>query len=362
MDGLLPVITLLMATATLIAALTLVAVKLAHRIILVGRGVRSAIYIAALGEMIATKLLPSHMPRQWARDRLFHQAIIDYRRLLSGEDGEFVDELIKRSKVLPSLRRCIQPPWLNAIRLRAIGSYVELASQQEIPHLRSLLTDRNEFVRFHAAHGLGRLGDVASVPLILDLCVRVRAWEVAKLADSLPLFGREAVYPICRWIDLAWQSPNSTEQAVAEAARTPGLIGDLDAEMTLLELLESDRREWRIAAASALGRIGSDSSRFALLRALRDESWEVRARSVRALAYLADGSVAPIVSGLLSDSQWWVRQNAAETLGELPGGVVELTKALESEDHFAADAARNQLAELRLLPAGVSPRLSVETQ
>ena len=358
MEGALPLITLLMAAATLLAALGLVSVKLAHRIILQGRGVRSARYIAALGEMIALKLIPQRIPRQWARDYLFHEAIIDYRRLLAGDEGEFVDELILAVGLIPYLKQRSRWRWLRATRLRAIAAYVELAGNEEIPYLRSLLTDRSDFVRSHAAHGLGRLGDLHSVPLILDLCTRVKAWEAARLADALALFGRGAVRPICRWILVNWVNPRGAVQAVAQAARVLGLIADIEAETTLIELLESDHLEWRIAAASALGRIASDTSRAALLTALHDESWEVRARSVRALANLADGSVAPIVSGLLSDSQWWVRQNAAETLGELPGGIEELTKALDSADPFAADAARNQLAELRLLPGTLGARLA----
>jgi HEAT repeat protein len=190
----------------------------------------------------------------------------------------------------------------------------------------------------------------------------VKAWEVARLADALALYGRDAVPAICRWILANWQQPKGGEQAVSHAARVLGLIGDIEAETTLIELLESDRLQWRVAAASALGRIASDTSRAALVRALRDDSWEVRARAVRALANLADGSVTSVVSELLSDQQWWVRQNAAETLGELPGGIAELTKALDSEDRFAADAARNQLAELRLLPAGVAPALAKESR
>lgn len=359
MDRALPLITLFMAAATLVAALALVSVKLAHRIILQGSGVRSARYIAALGEIIARKLLPRRIPRQWARDRLFHEAIIDYRRLLSGDEGEFVDSLIRSIGILPYLEKLTRRGWWRAARLSAIGSYVELAGTGEIPYLRQLLGDRNDFVRSHAAHGLGRLGDLASIPLILDLCTRVRPWEAARLTDALSLFGSEAVRPICRWILVNWHHPEGTEHAVAHAARVLGLIGDPEAETTLIELLECDNKEWRIAAASALGRIASDTSRVALVGALRDESWEVRARSVRALANLADGSLAPIVAGLLSDSQWWVRQNAAETLGDLPGGVGELTRALDSDDRFAADAARNQLAELRLLPAGASSRLAV---
>lgn len=347
-----------MAAATLLAALALVFVKVAHRIVLQGRGVRSASYIAALGEMISRQLLPRRIPRRWARDRLFHEALIDYRHLVAGEGAAFIETLIEAVGMLPVLERRTMWRWLRPVRFRAIGSYVELAGIREIPHLRTLLADQNGFVRSHAAHGLGRLGDLPSIPVILDLCRRVPPWEAARLADALALYGPEAVQPICEWILANWQENGGGEQAVIQATRVLGLIGDPGAEWTLIELLESRPQEWRIAAASALGRIASDNSRAALMRALGDEAWEVRARAVRAIANLADESLAPQIAVLLRDTQWWVRQNAAETLGELPGGIAELTKALDSDDRFAADAARNQLAERRLLPAGVSSRLS----
>ncbi|MGH8957517.1 MAG: HEAT repeat domain-containing protein [Acidimicrobiia bacterium] len=355
----LSLVTIILAAATVVASIALLSVKLAHRIMLRGRGVRSAHYIAALGEMISRQLLLARFPIQWAKDPLFHDAVIEYRHLLSGEEGEFVDRLVAEVGIVPVLQRRAVRRWPRPVRLRAIAALVELAGSDQGPLLRSLLADRNDYVRSHAAHGLARLGDIISIPLILDLATRVRPWEAARLADALAAFDRRAVQPINEWILKNWNGGEGQVETIAQAARVLGLLGETSAETTLIEMLESDRLEWKVAAASALGRIASDTSRGALLKALRDDSWEVRARAVRAIASLADGSVAPAISELLSDSQWWVRQNAAESLGELPGGVAELLKALSSDDRFAADAARNQLAELRLLPPGTEPTLAV---
>ncbi len=357
-DGNLPWVTMVLAVATVVAALALLSVKIAHRTMLNGRGVRSARYIGALGEMIARKLIPREIPQQWARDPLFHDALVEYRHLLSGDEGEFVDILIKEVGIVPVLQNRIRHRFPPAVRLRAIASLVELAGPEEAPYLRRLLADKNDYVRSHAAHGLARFGDLPSVPLILNLLCHVKPWEAARLADAMASFDRAAVKPICEWILARWDDP-SAEQAISQAARVLGLLGEGEAETTLIEMKESDKTEWRIAAASALGRLASDNSRASLLRALLDVSWEVRARAVRALAALADSEVAPAVAGLLSDSQWWVRQNAAETLGDLPGGVDHLIIALDSDDRFAADAARNRLAELRLLPSGVPVGLDV---
>lgn len=348
-----------LAAATVVAAIALFSVKLAHRIILKGRGVRSAQYIGALGEMISRKLLPSRIPIQWGRDPLFHDAVIEYRHLLSGDEREFIDRLITEAGIVSVLRRRALWRWPRSIRLRAVAALVDLAGPNEVVFLRSLLSDRNDYFRSHAAHGLARLGDVTAIPLILDLSTAVNPWEAARLADAMASFDRRAVKPISQWILVNWNGQGGKSEAITQAARVLGLLGETEAETTLIEMLESDRVEWRVAAASALGRIASDTSRGPLLKSLGDESWEVRARAVRALAALADGSVGPAIADLLSDSQWWVRQNAAESLGELPGGVGELLDALGSEDRFAADAARNQLAELGMLPVGTAPSLTV---
>ena len=131
----------------------------------------------------------------------------------------------------------------------------------------------------------------------------MRPWEAARLADALAAFDRRAVKPINEWILKHWDGDGSHVETIAQAARVLGLLGETSAETPLIEMLESDRLGWKVAAASALGRIASDTSRGALLRALQDDSWEVRARAVRALASLADGSVAPAIAELLSDSQ-----------------------------------------------------------
>jgi HEAT repeat protein len=360
--GNLSLIASLLAAATTVACLALLSVKLAHRVMIKGRGVRSAHYIGALGEMISRKLLPDRIPKQWSRDPLFHEAIIEYRHLLSGDEREFIDRLIRDVGIVPVLIRRARIRWPRPVRLGAIAALVELAGPDEIPFLRSLLADGNDYVRSHAAHGLAQLGDVDSIPLILDLATRVKSWEAARLADALAAFDRKAVRPINEWILQNWTGTDGQIETITQAARVLGLLGETAAETTLIEMLESDRLEWRVAAASALGRIASDTSRAPLLRALHDESWEVRARAVRALAALVDGSLPPLISPLLADAQWWVRQNTAESLGELPGGIDELIKALDSDDRFAADAARNQLAELRLLPAGIEPVLVVGQQ
>jgi HEAT repeat protein len=353
--GALPAVTMILAAATVLAAISLLSVKLAHRITLKGRGVRTAVYVAALGEMISRHYVPSRVPSQWATDPVFHETLIDYRRLIEGEDGRFIDQLVQRFEINKALRRRVRRRLFREARLRAIATLVELASPGDIPVLRLLLDDPNHYARTHAAHGLARVGDLESIPSILDLCSGVPSWEAGRLADALVQFGPKAVPEIVAWLESEIGNPKPSIEVVAQAARVLGVIGDQTAEPILLELLNSPEDHWRLAAASALGSVCSDAARLPLMKALEDPMWEVRARAVRSLAALADPLVSMPVALLLTDREWWVRQNAAQTLAEIPGGLSQLIAALDSSDRFARDSARNQLAELRMLPPDHDP-------
>ena len=349
--------TVVLAASTVIAALSLLSIKMAHRIILNSRGVRTAHYVAAIAEMIGRRYIPTEIPKGWRTDPVFHDILIDYRRLVEGEDGRFIDRMVEEFGIVDALIPRIRRIFPQTSRFQAVSTLVELADRSAAPFLRSLLDDRNDYVRTHAAHGLARIHDLTAVPLILDLSTRVRPWEAARLTDSLVAFGVDAVPLIVEWVSDEMESPRPSMEAVTQSARVLGFIGDSAAEPLLLRLLSSPNLEWRVAAASALGRVGTDEARTALLTALADNAWEVRARAVRALAILADETVGPAVVALLSDTEWWVRQNAAETLGEIPGGVAHLLAALDSPDKFAADSALNQLAEMQKLPPGRPPVL-----
>ena len=357
MSGTLPWVTIVLAASTVIAALSLLSIKMAHRIILNSRGVRTAHYVAAIAEMIGRRYIPTDTPKGWRTDPVFHDILIDYRRLVEGEDGRFIDHMVEEFGIVDALIPRIRQIFPQTSRLQAVSTLVELADRSAAPFLRSLLDDRNDHVQTHAAHGLARIHDLTAVSLILDLSTRVRPWEAARLTDSLIAFGPEAVPLITEWVSDELESPRPSIEAVTQAARVLGLIGDSAAEPLLIRLISSSDPEWRVAAASALGRVGTDEARTALLAALSDSAWEVRARAVKALTNLADETVGPAVVALLSDTEWWVRQNAAETLGEIPGGVEHLLASLDSPDKFAADSALNQLAEMQKLPPGRLPVL-----
>lgn len=328
---------------TLTLAFVLAAIKFVHREILRWRGVRTAHYVAAIGELVSRGVVLASPPLSWSEDPYFHHALAEYRLLLTGSDRKIVDDLAEALGIHDVLVARTRRKLRLTTRLRAISSLVDLADERHVAVLRSLLQDSNSHVRVHAIRGLARLGDMAFVPEILDLARRVKPWEAARIADALVDLGGSAVTPLVEWIEEELSSRRPDIDVVALAARVLGLIGDPEAEPALLRLLESDEADWRLVAASALEHTGGFDAVPALLEALEDRDWRVRARVAVALGATAEPSVARPVSGLLNDPVWWVRQNAAAALGSIPGGIDHLMVALQGPDAYAADAALNQL-------------------
>lgn len=341
-----PIDLLLAVSAAATASLTvvLVVVKLVHRELLRWRGVRSAHYVAAVGEMVSRRILPANPPQGWTVDPLFHDALADFRILLTGDDRQFVDELATRLGIHRVLIRRSRRRLPASARLRSVATLVDLATPVQRSHLRTLLADSNPQVRIHVVRGLARLHDVESIPRILARATRAEPWEAARVADSLTAMGPDVVDPIDRWVREAMtREEDRPVEMVSLAARVLGLVGDPTAEPILVELLRSDEPDWRMAAASALEHTGGSDSIGPLLTALDDRAWRVRARAVVALGAMADPSLGRPISALLYDQVWWVRQNAASALGSVPGGGEHLMVAVEGPDPYAADAALNQL-------------------
>lgn len=333
----------LAAAAVASLSVILVATKLANREIQRWRGVRSAHFVAAVGELVSRRMLPAIPPRAWGEDPLFHQVLGDYRRLVTGADRDHIDTLAEALGVYDVLLRRVRRPHRQGVRLRALTSLAELAQPRHVEILRELAADRNGNVRVNAIRGLTRLNDLEWVPWILDHASRSQPWEAARCADALVGMGRAAVPHICGWVENETGNPAGSVTVVALAARVLGLIGDPTAEPILIELLKSEQPEWRVAAASALEHAGTPAAIPHLLHAVEDRAARVRARVAVALGTSAEPSVGRPLSGLLNDESWWVRQNAAAALGNLPGGTDYLLAALHGPDPYAAGAALNQL-------------------
>jgi HEAT repeat protein len=82
-----------------------------------------------------------------------------------------------------------------------------------------------------------------------------------------------------------------------------------------------------------------------LVEALSSEVWAVRAQAAKSLGALGAADALAPLERCLSDRAWWVRANAARALRELGDpGIEVLRRAVEHDDRYAADRAREQLA------------------
>ncbi|KAA3637108.1 MAG: hypothetical protein DWP92_08470 [Armatimonadetes bacterium] len=334
---------LIAVVSALVATVVLVIMKVIHRLYRRWQGVRSAQYVAVVGEMVSRNMLPKHPAPDWARDPLFHNALVEYRLSLVGSERGFVDDLVEYLGVPEVLLGRIARRFPPSARLAAVSTFVDLATDKYVEDLRRLLGDDNNHAAIHAAKGLSRLRDVASVPAILDRAVDASPWHAARLADALVQFGPEVGPPVKDWVAQAVAGDDPPVSTVALGTRILGQVSDAEAEDLLLLLLTSDEPEWRVTAASALGSAGGDNAVLGLIDALNDEHWPVRARAAKSLGELAASSAADQLRYLLNDPMWWVRQNAAEAIGWLPGGTEVLVRVLSGDDPYAADAALYQL-------------------
>ena len=102
-------------------------------------------------------------------------------------------------------------------------------------------------------------------------------------------------------------------------------------------------------AARALGTAATPRAAPALEVGLGDESWQVRAQAARSLGALRVQRTLPALTRLLEDPAWWVRAAAADALVDLgEPGIAVLREALERDDPYARDRAREALAMHRL--------------
>jgi HEAT repeat protein len=272
-------------------------------------------------------------------------------------------------------------PTLAPARIAAIGGAIE--ASELIPRLSTYLDSRRPATRARAALLLTRPGLPSVVEQIVPLLgdpdpdVRLvacsglsraatqRAAEVliwALVARLLPperiierLGEPWAVETILATLEnsptavptvLAGIAPSGREVELdASLARALGLAHDPRGAPALAALLHSDSVEVRISAARSLGRVGEPACLPALIEALDSEAWPVRAQAAKSLGALGAADALESLEHCLSDRAWWVRANAARALRELgEPGIEALRRALEHDDRYAADRAREQLA------------------
>jgi HEAT repeat protein len=258
---------------------------------------------------------------------------------------EILDREARRAGLLGRLEAQLDSRSGTA-RGRSVLILAHLRLIDGVDRLEHLLDDDDPDVRLVTVAGLPLSRDPQAVGALVSALSRRRLapervierlgqpWAVDTLLESLAR------------LDAAGERRAAPRVGIARAL---GVAGDSKAEPALVGLLERGSLEERISAARALGSVGGRRSRPELERALIDDAWPLRAQAAKALGKLAIKRSVPALEAVLDDPAWWVRANAAEGLRHMgvPGRAA-LERALDHQDRYARDRAREALAMDRL--------------
>lgn len=201
-----------------------------------------------------------------------------------------------------------------------------------------LLDDPRPEVRAQAAQWAGAHPEAASLDRLLEMLSDPETLCRFTVKDALLRVGRPAIEPILRHLSL------SSGTQAAEALELAAGIADSRFLQPALELSRSPHAPTRAGAATLAGAIGGSQATVALMALLRDPDADVRSAAAAALGLLRHWPAAGALAESLSDPAWTVRQAAALALRGLGAvGILLLRKALNADDAFARDMARQVL-------------------
>lgn len=214
--------------------------------------------------------------------------------------------------------------------------------------LMAALGDEILAVRLQAARGLAALGDPGSAEPVLMAFDLPGDMNQRRVAEILFDYGEAAARPLVR---IARNEAGLySDSAVSTSARVLGMLRCRDAVAPLSALLGNSEYRVRLNAARALGEIGERSALPGLVALAADPVWEVRNAAVQAIGKMGSTAETELLTEALGDTSWWVRRSAARALLALGSkGVDALRQCMRhSPDHYASDASREALEELRI--------------
>ncbi|WP_299234968.1 HEAT repeat domain-containing protein [Natronomonas sp.] len=230
-----------------------------------------------------------------------------------------VDELVE------TLRRSDNP----SIRRRAaeiIGGLFESDDVDESELLLDSATENELGMRVDPEDGSG---DERGGESVVDVLVSVVAGDDseavrAAAVDALDQHSRDALERVVNEL-----SENDLDTAA-----------DWVAAQTFEEVLDDEKPELRMAAATGLGRVGDPGVTASLVERLGDPDPRVRSRCARACGRIGDPrAVEPLEARLREDANAETRRAAAAALGEI-GTEAALSVLLDADDDPEASVRR----------------------
>ena len=306
--------------------------------------IRRGEYLRIISRHIASPGSVSTLTVNEAGDDAFIDAVIALRSTLTGDSIEQLDGVVDQTGLLDLQAARLRSRFPLGRRLRAVVSIAEIGDVRAAGVLIEHLADRVPEIRVQSARGLARMKYTAAIDEILDRYDDESPWVRSRLAESLGLYGRDAVWPLVAFIRVHHQ--HDSKKGITDIVRVLGLIGDSEVGPVLAELLyTADDVEVRLAIIDSLGLIGGPLALRPLRKTIQSEDWRIRAKTARAFGLIGDPSVNPILADCLQDESWWVRRNSAAALRDLPGGIDLLYDALDLPDAYARDSAAEALAD-----------------
>jgi HEAT repeat protein len=279
------------------------------------------------------------------------------------------DELI-RDQAISSLAEIGMPaikPLVDALadpRLRKnAGSALTIIGKPAVGAVVGAVQDEDAEVRQEAANVLGKIGDPASVPVLVELLKDTDAPVRGMAAGALARIGEPSVDPLVASLN----DPAVQPLAVAALTRigvpaVDPIIGILNREKLLpslaailkdigepavnplLAAMKHENAAIRNGAAYALGITGDPRAVDTLLAARSDSNAQVRQTSAEALAGIGSPAIAPIINALSDKKTEDIAVYALVEIGK--PAVRPLIEALDSDDPHVRSVAIGILGEI----------------
>ncbi len=158
---------------------------------------------------------------------------------------------------------------------------------------------------------------------------------------------------------LSYRNKSTIRYGAAEAL---GILGDVCAVASLIEVLDDTDPWLRNHAAASLGKLGDARAIEALLKALADGAWQVRRASAESLGRLGDlRAVEPLIQAL-GDKEPEVRKAVANALAQIGdaravGPLIRIL-GVEQSDRLAETAIRDGSALVKMQADNRSDRIA----
>jgi len=262
-------------------------------------------------------------------------ACLEALRGLEPEHADRVREALGRSGLAEREIAWLEhrDPSRRAAACRVVGRLGDLAA---VPFLIDRLEDKAPEVRREAIRALGELRAVDAIDAIADTIERSREWSNLLLTMALVRMGPAAVPTIGRLLQHSRSAPMT--KALLQVTGRIGAVAD---PAMVRVLAAHPDPEVRVEAVRVLGAAAPDAESAAVcLDAMDDPEWPVRALAAWAIGRVGDDRAIARLRRAMGDPAYWVRHHVAEAMGALGArGAAALREGLRDENPFVRDMA-----------------------